>query len=51
MWKAAAEKSDRRTPPHLPMLKTIRITGKNDTTPDGGRVLVRRGGHGEMFHP
>mmetsp|Transcript_42044 Transcript_42044/g.139746 ORF Transcript_42044/g.139746 Transcript_42044/m.139746 type:complete len:465 (+) Transcript_42044:342-1736(+) len=29
----------RRTPPHLPMLKTIRITGKNDTTPDGKHAL------------
>eukprot|EP00962_Isochrysis_galbana_P025943 scaffold8013_cov124-Isochrysis_galbana.AAC.19 len=29
----------RRAPPHLPNLKTIRITGKNDTTPEGKQVL------------
>lgn len=29
----------RRTPHHLPNLKTIRITGKNDTTPEGKQVL------------
>jgi hypothetical protein len=29
----------RRAPHHLPSLKTIRITGKNDTTPEGKQVL------------